>query len=97
MALFEARNAQPMSYLWGAGSSMAPSPARSAERITTRDGVTMRVRGMHSICLTAISIMTNSSAGEFAPGHGRPGIKAIWWITAIILVALSVALYFFKG
>ena len=33
---------------------------------------------------------------EFAPGPRPAGIKTIWWITAIILVALSVALYFFE-
>ncbi len=34
---------------------------------------------------------------EFGPRVRPAGISAIWWITAIILVALSVALYFFKS
>ena len=32
---------------------------------------------------------------EFAPGSRPVGISAIWWITAIILVALSAMIYFF--
>ena len=34
---------------------------------------------------------------EFSPGVKPAGIKAIWWITAIILLALCLALYFFKS
>lgn len=32
---------------------------------------------------------------EFASGAKPAGIKTIWWITAIILLALSLAFYFF--
>lgn len=31
---------------------------------------------------------------EFGPGIKPPGIKTIWWITAIIVLAVSIALYF---
>ena len=34
---------------------------------------------------------------EFSPGAKPAGIKAVWWITAIILLALCLALYFFKS
>jgi hypothetical protein len=34
---------------------------------------------------------------EFGSSAKPPGIKAIWWITAIILLALSIALYIFKA
>jgi hypothetical protein len=32
---------------------------------------------------------------EFSSSAKPPGIKTIWWITAIILLALSLAFYFF--
>ena len=32
---------------------------------------------------------------EFASGIKPTGIKTIWWITAIIVLAVSIALYFF--
>jgi hypothetical protein len=34
---------------------------------------------------------------EFSPGAKPAGTKTIWWITAIIVVALCLALYFFKS
>jgi hypothetical protein len=34
---------------------------------------------------------------EFGSTLKPAGIKMIWWITAIILLALSIALYIFKG
>ena len=34
---------------------------------------------------------------EFGSSAKPAGIKTIWWITAIILLALSIALYIFKG
>jgi uncharacterized membrane protein YvbJ len=34
---------------------------------------------------------------EFSPGAKPAGTKIIWWITAMILVALSIALYFFTS
>ena len=34
---------------------------------------------------------------EFGSGLKPAGIKTIWWITAIILLALSIALYIFKS
>jgi hypothetical protein len=34
---------------------------------------------------------------EFGSALKPAGIKMIWWITAIILLALSIALYIFKG
>ena len=34
---------------------------------------------------------------EFGSSAKPSGIKTIWWITAIILLALSIALYIFKG
>ena len=33
---------------------------------------------------------------EFSAGVKPAGIKTIWWITAIILLLLSIALYLFK-
>lgn len=34
---------------------------------------------------------------EFGSRVKPPGIKMIWWITAIIVLALSIALYIFNG
>ena len=34
---------------------------------------------------------------EFGSALKPAGIKTIWWVTAIILLALSIALYIFKG
>ena len=34
---------------------------------------------------------------EFGSALKPPGIKMIWWITAIILLVLSIALYLFSG
>ena len=34
---------------------------------------------------------------EFGSGVKPAGIKTIWWITAIILLVLAIALYLFKG
>ena len=34
---------------------------------------------------------------EFGSALKPPGIKTIWWITAIILLALSIALYVFNS
>lgn len=34
---------------------------------------------------------------EFGARVKPAGIKTIWWITAIVLLALSIALYIFKG
>ena len=34
---------------------------------------------------------------EFGSALKPAGLKMIWWITAIILLALSIALYIFKG
>ena len=34
---------------------------------------------------------------EFGSGLKPAGIKTIWWVTAIIVLAVSIALYFFTG
>jgi hypothetical protein len=34
---------------------------------------------------------------EFGSGLKPAGIKTIWWITAIVLLALAIALYIFKS
>ena len=34
---------------------------------------------------------------EFGSSPKPAGIKTIWWVTAMILLALSIALYFFKA
>ncbi len=34
---------------------------------------------------------------EFGPSFKPPGIKTIWWITALLVIVVSVALYFLTG
>ena len=34
---------------------------------------------------------------EFASKIRPPGITAVWWITAIVIVAVCIALYFFRN
>jgi hypothetical protein len=34
---------------------------------------------------------------EFTPRAKPAGMRIIWWVTAIILIALSIALYVFRG
>ena len=34
---------------------------------------------------------------EFSPGIKPPGMKLVWWITAIVLLALCIAIYLLKS